>query len=273
MAEPVGQLLLLGAGRMGGALLAGWQKRGLLASPPVVIEPAPSRALRDAAARGDVVLNPGPGAGPAPTLAVVAVKPQSIEAALSDLKPHLGAATLVLSIAAGVRISKLKALLGKERPIVRAMPNLAAAVGEGITVACIASDVSESARALCTRLLEAVGEVAWIGNEDLLDAVTAVSGSGPAYVFLLAECLAAAGAAQGLSPALAERLARRTVTGAGALLAASDESAASLRESVTSPGGTTEAALKILMDPSGMQDLLTRAVAAATVRARALRGE
>jgi pyrroline-5-carboxylate reductase len=273
VAAAAAQVLLLGAGRMGGALLEGWQKRGLLAAPPLVIEPKPSQDIRNAAARGAIRLNPRPGESPPPAVAVIAVKPQILQSALGDLKAHLRAETTVLSIAAGTRIATLKLLLGAAQPIVRAMPNLPASIGEGITVACAAGTVSASAKSMCTALLEAVGEVAWIAEEDLLDAVTAVSGSGPAYVFLLAECLAAAGAAQGLAPDLAQRLARRTVAGAGALLGASAESASALRESVTSPGGTTEAALKILMGKSGLEDLLKEAVAAAAARARVLGGQ
>ncbi len=272
MASVPAQVLLLGAGRMGGALLEGWRKQGLLAAPPAVIEPTPSQIIRDAAAQGAIRLNPKLGVGPAPSIAVIAVKPQILQSALGDLKAHLRPDTTVLSIAAGTRIATLKLLLGAMQPIVRAMPNLPAAVGEGITVACAGGTVSASARALCTMLLEAVGEVAWIAEEELLDAVTAVSGSGPAYVFLLAECLAAAGAAQGLAPDLAQRLARRTVVGAGALLGASAESPSELRAGVTSPGGTTEAALKILMGKNGLADLLKEAVAAATARARVLGG-
>jgi pyrroline-5-carboxylate reductase len=257
---------------MGGALLAGWRSRGLLAAPPVVIEPTPSQDIRSAAERGEIRLNPKPGEGPRPAVAVIAVKPQILPTALADLKAHLGPDTTVLSIAAGTRIETLKRLIGASQPIVRAMPNLPASIGQGMTVACAEKTVSDGARGACTALLEAVGEVAWVEKEELLDAVTALSGSGPAYVFLLAECLAQAGAAQGLPAELAQRLARRTVTGAGALLAAGRESAAALRESVTSPGGTTEAALKILMSEKGLKDLIERAIAAAAARAHALGG-
>lgn len=273
MAPAATQVLLLGAGRMGGALLEGWQKQGMLSAPPVVIEPKPSQAISAAAVRRAILLNPKPGESPAASVAVIAVKPQILQSALGDLKAHLRPDTTALSIAAGTRIATLKLLLGATQPIVRAMPNLPASIGQGITVACAGSAVSASAREICTKLLEAVGEVAWIAEETLLDAVTAVSGSGPAYVFLLAECLAAAGVAQGLAPDLAERLARRTVAGAGALLGASADSATQLRESVTSPGGTTEAALEILMGKGGLNEMFEEAVAAAAARARVLGGQ
>lgn len=273
MAPAATRVLLVGAGHMGGALLEGWQRQGLVGVTPVVIEPKPSARIRAQAEQGVILLNPEGGVSPKPSVAVIAVKPQVLKAALGDVKPNLGAATTVLSIAAGTRIATLKLLLGAQQPIVRAMPNMPAAIGQGITVACAGATVSAEARDACTKLLEAVGEVAWIAEEALLDAVTAVSGSGPAYVFLLAECLAAAGAKQGLQPDLAARLARRTVSGAGALLEASAENPGRLRESVTSPGGTTEAALKVLMGDKGLKPLLEEAVAAATARARALGGQ
>ncbi len=260
------RVLLLGAGRMGGALLEGWLKSGLTTTPPIVLDPSPQDDIRRAAKNGRIQLNPGP--DKPVTVAVVAVKPQIIEAALAGLRAYLAPDTIVLSIAAGISRARLTALLGA-RPIVRAMPNTPAAVGKGMTV-CSGAGVAARARDICTRLLNTVGDVAWIDDESLMDAVTAVSGSGPAYFFLLVECLAAAGEAQGLSRPLALQLARQTLIGAAALLETGKEDAARLRAGVTSPGGTTEAAMQILMDKDGLKSLLADAVAAATARGKAL---
>jgi pyrroline-5-carboxylate reductase len=180
------------------------------------------------------------------------------------------ASAVFVSIAAGTTLAAIRAGLGAGAAVVRAMPNTPAQIRQGVTVACAGAGVSPEQRALADRLLAAVGEVAWVDDEALLDAVTAVSGSGPAYVFLLAECLAEAAVAAGLPAGLAERLARRTVAGAGALLAHGSDSAALLRQKVTSPGGTTAAALAILDGANGLRPLLARAVAAAAVRAREL---
>ena len=261
-------ILLVGGGRMGGAMLRGWQERGLASS--VVLDPAPeARALK--ASNVEVVesasLIP---AGFRPTAVVLAVKPQVAAAALPAVAPRVGDA-VALSIMAGRTLASLAAML-RGAALVRAMPNTPAAIGRGISVACAGPGVSEPQRALCDALLAAVGEVAWVEDEALLDAVTAVSGSGPAYVFLLAELLERAGIEQGLSAALARRLARATVAGAGALLAASDEDAAALRRAVTSPGGTTERALTVLMDEAAWPAALSRAVAAAAERSRELAG-
>ena len=214
-----------------------------------------------------------PGAAPSrPELVLFAVKPQIIGSVLPAYAPTASASRppAFLSIAAGTTLAALGAGLGGGAAVVRAMPNTPAAVRRGITVACANRSVDADTTALCTRLLEAVGEVAWIEDEAAMDAVTAVSGSGPAYVFLLIECLAGAGAAAGLDPALAERLARATVAGSGALAVASDEPAATLRRNVTSPGGTTAAALEVLMGDAGLAPLMIAAVRAATDRSRAL---
>ena len=261
-------ILLVGGGRMGGAMLRGWQERGLASS--VVLDPATeARALK--ASNVEVVesasLIP---AGFRPAAVVLAVKPQVAAAALPAVAPRLGDA-VALSIMAGRTLASLAAML-RGAALVRAMPNTPAAIGHGISVACAGPGVSEPQRALCDALLAAVGEVAWVEDEALLDAVTAVSGSGPAYVFLLAELLERAGIEQGLPAALARRLARATVAGAGALLAASDEDAAALRRAVTSPGGTTERALTVLMDEAAWPAALSRAVAAAAERSRELAG-
>lgn len=257
-------LVLLGCGRMGSALLAGWLGQGLAPGAVWVIEPRPSDWL---AAQG-VHLNAGLPADPA--VALVAVKPQMMGAALPGLAA-LGAGTLFVSIAAGTTLAALDAALGGGRRIVRAMPNTPAAVGRGITAIVGNAAAGEADLALAGRLLSAVGAVERLPHEGLMDAVTAVSGSGPAYVFHLIEALAQAGAAQGLPADLAMRLARATVCGAGELARQSDDSAAALREGVTSPGGTTAAALKLLMDPeTGLPPLMARAVAAATARGREL---
>ncbi|MBX6328214.1 MAG: pyrroline-5-carboxylate reductase [Pseudolabrys sp.] len=264
-----GRLVLLGAGKMGTALLEGWLARGLDPRKLVVLEPRPSAPIKALVRRG-AALNPERGAGPT-TAVVIAVKPQNASEALARLAPFVQPATLALSIMAGRKIEFVaRALPGLA--VVRAMPNTPAAVGCGITVACAGAKVSARQRKLASELLAAVGQVEWIADEGLMDAVTAVSGSGPAYVFLLAEAMTQAGIAAGLPAALAARLARETVVGAGELLRRSDLDAPALRENVTSPGGTTAAALEVLTGPGGLRELLTRAVAAATRRGRELAG-
>jgi pyrroline-5-carboxylate reductase len=262
-----GTVALAGAGKMGGAMLTGWLAGGLDPRRVVVLEPQPSPEITALAAQG-IRLNPTPQAtGEVDTL-VVAVKPQSFRAAGATLKPFAGASTLVVSIMAGQPIAAIEAVCGGS--VVRAMPNTPAAIGRGITVAVAAKDVTAAQRALADALLRATGPVEWVDQESLMDAVTAVSGSGPAYVFLLAEELARAGVAAGLPAELAARLARETVAGSGELLHRSESSPATLRQNVTSPGGTTAAALDVLMSPTGLQPLLTRAVAAATQRSKDL---
>jgi pyrroline-5-carboxylate reductase len=262
-----GPIVLAGAGKMGGAMLSGWLAQGLDANHLSVIEPHPSDEIRALAANG-IRLNPSPGnIGAAATL-VVALKPQMFREAGAMLKSVAGPATLVVSIMAGTTIASIEAVCGGM--VVRAMPNTPAAIGRGITVAVAASDVSPAQRAIADALLRATGSVEWTSDESLMDAVTAVSGSGPAYVFLLAEELARAGVEAGLPAELATRLARETVAGSGELLHRSELSSATLRQNVTSPGGTTAAALEVLMGKDGLQPLLTRAVAAATRRSKEL---
>ncbi|WP_316213508.1 MULTISPECIES: pyrroline-5-carboxylate reductase [unclassified Bradyrhizobium] len=260
-----GTIALAGAGKMGGAMLTGWLAQGLDPSRVVVIDPMPSAEIGALAARG-VRLNPAE-APEAETL-VIAVKPQMFREAGPTLKRCVGASTLVVSIMAGTTIAALQEVVGGA--VVRAMPNTPAAIGRGITVAVPAPDVSTAQRAIADALLRATGAVEWVDDEALMDAVTAVSGSGPAYVFLLAEELARAGVAAGLPEALATKLARDTVSGAGELLHRSELSAATLRQNVTSPGGTTAAALAVLMGADGFGPLLTRAVAAAAARSKEL---
>jgi pyrroline-5-carboxylate reductase len=265
-----GTIVLVGCGNMGRALLAGWLAAGLEPASVHVVEP-------DAGSRGrlpvGVVAHPEPEPLPVTASAVVlAVKPQQMAAVAPRYRRLAEAGALVLSIAAGRTLAAIADWVGGGGALVRAMPNTPASIGRGISVACAGPDIAADQRRLADWLLAAAGEVAWVEDEALLDAVTAVSGSGPAYVFLLAECLAEAGIAAGLPPALAERLARATVAGAGELLHQSTEAPAVLRRRVTSPGGTTAAALDRLMAADGLRPLLTEAVARAARRARDLAG-
>jgi pyrroline-5-carboxylate reductase len=252
---------------MGGAMMAGWCSAGL--APSVLVDPTPAPGIarpEDQAVTSLADLPPGF----APAAAILAVKPQMADQVMPELGRVLPPGCVILSIMAGRGIAGIAAATGHGHAVVRAMPNTPAAIGQGMTVACAGPGVSAAQRDLCDRLLRAVGDVSWVGDEGLIDPVTAVSGSGPAYVFLLAELLEQSGIAAGLPADLARLLARRTVSGAGALLAASDEDAAALRRAVTSPKGTTEAALQVLMAPDAWPDALTRAVHAASARAKAL---
>jgi pyrroline-5-carboxylate reductase len=262
-----GTIVLAGAGKMGGAMLTGWLAQGLDAARVAVIEPHPSDDINALAAKG-VRLNPAPKDLGSVAALVIAVKPQMFREAGPPLRSFVGSSTLVVSIMAGATIASITQVCGGA--VVRAMPNTPAAIGRGITVAVAAGNVSAAQRAVADALLRATGSVEWTDDETLMDAVTAVSGSGPAYVFLLAEELARAGVEAGLPLELATKLARETVAGSGELLHRSELSAATLRRNVSSPGGTTAAALEVLMGPDGMQSLLTRAVAAATKRSREL---
>jgi pyrroline-5-carboxylate reductase len=262
-----GPIVLAGAGKMGGAMLTGWLARGLDPKHVVVIEPYPSGEISALVTKG-IRLNPSPkDVGTVATL-VVALKPQMFREAGPGLKPLAGTSTLVVSIMAGTPIASIQEVCGGS--VVRAMPNTPAAIGRGITVAVAAKNVSTGQRAVADALLRATGSVEWVDDESLMDAVTAVSGSGPAYVFLLTEELARAGVEAGLPAELATKLARETVAGSGELLHRSELPSATLRQNVTSPGGTTAAALEVLMGPDGMQSLLARAVAAATKRSKEL---
>ena len=267
LAQISGTVVLAGAGKMGGAMLSGWLAQGLAAKSVVVIEPHATDDIRALASKG-VRLNPPPGEVGQVAALVVALKPQMFREAGPGLKPFVTPATLVVSIMAGTTIAAIAEICGGG--VVRAMPNTPAAIGRGITVAVAAKNVGAGQRAIADSLLRATGSVEWVEDEGLMDAVTAVSGSGPAYVFLLAEELARAGVEAGLPEALATKLARETVAGSGELLHRSELSSATLRQNVTSPGGTTAAALAVLMGPDGMQSLLTRAVAAATARSKEL---
>jgi pyrroline-5-carboxylate reductase len=267
-----GQIVLVGAGKMGSALLEGWLRLGLKPRQVVVLDPQASPQIASLAGRG-LRLNPQPQTLAAQniTAIVIAVKPQIAGDALPALGPLVSPVTVVVSIMAGRTLQFLASALGRPCALIRAMPNMPASIGRGITVA-VARDADAAQRAIAHKLLAATGAVEWTDDETLMDAVTAVSGSGPAYVFLLAEALAQAGAAAGLPPDLAAKLARETIAGSGELLHHSELDAATLRENVTSPGGTTAAALAILMDRNGLAALMERAVAAATKRSRELAG-
>jgi pyrroline-5-carboxylate reductase len=263
-ADGIKTLVLVGAGKMGGAMLQGWIRLGLDPARITVLEPHPAPPIAALTSRG-LTLNPTR-VEPA-TIIVLAVKPQLAEDVVPGLVPWVGPGTLVASIMAGRTLAGIERVLPRATAVVRAMPNLPAAIGRGITVAVPNAAVTAAQRGLADRLLTAIGAVEWIAEETLLDAVTAVSGSGPAYVFLLAELLARAGITAGLPEGLATRLARATIAGSGALLDQSPLAAETLRHNVTSPGGTTAAALAVLMGEEGLEELMTRAVAAATRRA------
>ena len=258
-------MVLLGCGKMGSALLAGWLAAGVPPASVWVIEPHPSDWLRGLG----VHLNDGLPAAPA--VALLAVKPQMMGAALPALQAYGNGTTLMVSIAAGTTIAALEAAFGSQTPIVRTMPNTPAMVGRGITGICGNAHAGATGLALARALMAAVGQVVELDGEQQIDAVTAVSGSGPAYVFHLIEAMAAGGVALGLSETVAMQLARATVCGAGELAQQSDQTEAQLRVNVTSPGGTTAAALAVLMDPAtGLPPLMARAMQAAADRAREL---
>jgi pyrroline-5-carboxylate reductase len=263
-------IVLVGAGKMGAALLQGWLARGLDPAKLAVQEPQPANEVVALKARG-VQINPANKVTDAGAI-VIAVKPQVADAVAPPLAAMAGASTVVISIMAGKTLGFLERAL-PQAAIVRAMPNTPAAIGRGITVAVPNAKVSAPQRDLAHRLLAATGEVEWIADEKLMDAVTAVSGSGPAYVFLLTESLIRAGIAAGLPAELAAKLARETVAGSGELLHRSPLDPATLRQNVTSPGGTTAAALEILMAAAdGLDPLLAKAIAAAAKRSRDLAG-
>lgn len=266
-----GPIVLIGAGNMGGALLTGWLKNGVPGSSVIVVDPNPAEAMRkmivDAGASHVTEAPAGLTAG----VLFIAVKPQLMDAVLPPLRSLVGEGTVVVSIAAGKTLSSLQRHLG-EAAMVRAMPNTPAMVGRGVTGAFANADVSDRQRQLVYNLLKVSGPVEWVPEEADIDSVTAVSGSGPAYVFYLVECMAEAGRKLGLQADLAMRLARETVAGAGELLHQSPDDASRLRQNVTSPGGTTAAALGVLMAEDGMQPLFDAALEAARKRAQELAG-
>jgi len=266
-----GAVLLIGAGRMGGALIKGWLAAKSFRAIHVV-EPQISPSLQMLADTGAITLHRSFEAKRLPALdaVVLAIKPQILKGE-TDLLGALGTTgALVLSIAAGTTTNFLRAGLASGGRLVRAMPNTPGAIGQGITVLYSDPSLASEDRTLAEKLMSALGETLWLQAEALMDAVTAVSGSGPAYVFLMAEALAEAGRAQGLDQATADRLARATISGAGALLSADARAVSELRKEVTSPGGTTEAALRVLMAQDGLSDLMRRAIEAATNRGKEL---
>lgn len=266
-----GPIVLIGAGNMGGAMLTGWLKSGVPGSSVIVIDPGPSPTMlamiTDAGARHVTAAPENVKVG----VLFVAVKPQVMGAVLPPLKALVGPQTVVVSVAAGKTLAFLENNLG-EAAMVRAMPNTPAMIGRGVTGAFANARVSDAQRAQVQALLKVSGPVEWVSTEADIDAVTALSGSGPAYVFYLVECMAEAGRKAGLPADLAMRLARETVSGAGELLHQSPDDASRLRQNVTSPGGTTAAALEVLMAENGMQPLFDKAVAAARTRAEELAG-
>jgi pyrroline-5-carboxylate reductase len=262
-------ILLIGAGRMGGALLKGWIAGGI--GPIDVVEPFPSAALKTLAKKSGVALHADLSTAPAQVrAAVIALKPQLLRTEAARLRGLAQSGALMLSIAAGTSIKAMTKAWGRDARVVRAMPNTPGAIGRGIAALYAAPKATAQDRALAEALLAALGQTVWVKREALIDAATAVSGSGPAYVFHLVEALAEAGLAIGLPREVAEALARTTITGAGALLDADPRPASELRRDVTSPGGTTEAALGVLMGDDGLRALMTRAVAAANARAKEL---
>lgn len=268
-----GDLILAGAGNMGGAMLTGWLERGLPADQILVQDPSPPPRIAEMLSKNGIASHATVPTRPKPpAVLLMAVKPQIMEQVFPPLAKLAGPETVVLSIAAGKTIASFEKHLPKGSAVVRSIPNTPAAVGRGITVASPNAHVTAKQKAACDALLAAIGEVAWVDDEALIDPVTAVSGSGPAYVFYLTECLAEAGVKAGLAPDLAAKLARATVAGSGELLFRSDQPAGVLRQNVTSPNGTTYAALQVLMGDKGIQPIMTEAILAATKRSRELAG-
>ena len=260
---------LVGAGNMGGAMLRGWINNGMDPANITVIDPSPSEQMQDFLARNSVGHAVSADDVPPPNVLLVAIKPQMMDAVLPGLTGLVGENTVVVSVAAGTQLATLERALGNPAAI-RAMPNTPALVLRGMTVLCANGNVSNDQKQQVADLLLAIGAVEWIDDEALMDAVTAVSGSGPAYLFHLAECMAAAGEKAGLPKELAMTLAIETVSGAGELMRQSDETPAQLRQNVTSPNGTTAAALEVLMADDGMPELLEKAIEAAAKRSREL---
>ncbi len=270
MVKLAGTLVLVGAGKMGGAMLEGWLKGGARAAKIVAIDPAPPPETRELMDRAGVRLNPDPASITDAEVVVIAVKPQLMEQVLPGLSGLNVSRPLILSVAAGKTIASFERHFGADAAVIRSMPNTPAAVGRGITAMAANRNVSPAQAVLAQALLSAGGEVVTVPDEAMIDAVTAVSGSGPAYVFYLTECLAVAGEKAGLPKELAVHLARATVAGSGELMRQSGIDAATLRQNVTSPKGTTFAALEVLMAADGMQPLFYEAGAAAARRSREL---
>jgi pyrroline-5-carboxylate reductase len=267
-----GSLVLVGAGKMGGAMLEGWLKAGVPAKNVVALDPKPPEEVTTLLKNRNIRHNPDIASVTDAEVVLVAVKPQIMDEVLAGLTALGASKPLVLSVVAGKTIKRLSDFFGNDAAIIRTIPNTPAAIGRGITAMAANSHVSPAQLALAEQLLSSIGEVVRVPSEEQIDWVTAVSGSGPAYVFWLTECLAAAGEKLGLEPKLAERLARATVAGSGELMRQSGIDAATLRQNVTSPKGTTYAALQHLMAEDGLKPLMERAIAAAARRSKELAG-
>jgi pyrroline-5-carboxylate reductase len=265
-----GTLVLVGAGKMGGAMLEGWLRSGVRPEQLVALDPAPPPETQALLRKHQIRHNPAVATITDAEVVLVAVKPQVMEDVLPGVVGLKASRPLVISVAAGKTIASFARHFGADAAIIRSIPNTPAAVGRGITAMAANANVSQAQLALATNLLSAIGEVVTVADEALIDAVTAVSGSGPAYVFYLTECLAAAGVSAGLPQDIAIKLARATVAGAGELMRVTGQPAETLRQNVTSPKGTTHAALQVLMADDGLGPLMTKAIAAATRRSREL---
>ncbi|WP_417428251.1 pyrroline-5-carboxylate reductase [Kiloniella sp.] len=268
-----GTLLLVGCGKMGGAMLQGWLDRGLVGSQVAIIDPSAKAAYMQPFVKQGVqaveTLEELSGSFN-PDYILFAVKPQMIDATITSYHPYAEQGAVILSVIAGKQISFFEKHLGADTAIVRTMPNTPAAVSRGMTVLYANQNVSEEQAIVCEQLMAAVGGTAWLEDESQIDAVTGVSGSGPAYIFYLAECLAQAGVDAGLPKELAQKLADTTVSGAGELLRLSNDSPSQLRINVTSPNGTTQAGLNVLMADDGLQPVMSKTVAAAAKRSKEL---
>jgi pyrroline-5-carboxylate reductase len=267
-----GKLVLIGAGKMGSAMLEGWLKAGVTGDQVVIFDPAPPTETLALVADHGIAHNPDPASVAGVEVILVAIKPQMVDEVLPSLKALASEKPLVVSVVAGKTIAALKRHLGENVPVIRTIPNTPSAVGRGITAMAPGDDVSTAQTDLAAALLSAIGEVVTVDGEALIDAATAISGSGPAYVFYMTECLTEAGKALGLPADVAEQLARATVSGAGELMRATGTSAGTLRENVTSPNGTTYAALQVLMAEGGLEALMREATKAAEARSRELAG-
>jgi pyrroline-5-carboxylate reductase len=272
MSDMPQSLILMGAGKMGGALLEGWLATGMRPQGITILDPHISSGALTTARASGIQINPPLAHVPASVAIVLAIKPQMLDVATPVLRAVVKPGALLLSILAGKTMADISTRLGGNHHIVRAMPNLPSSVRRGVTAAIADSTVTDGQKKMADALLKGVGKVEWLTDEALIDAVTAVSGSGPAYVFHMVEALAAAGMAAGLPAELAQRLARATIEGAGEMLYKSDLPPAILRQNVTSPGGTTAAALEVLMAENGLVPLMRRTVAAAKRRAEELAG-
>jgi len=265
-----GKLVLLGAGKMGGAMMEGWLAVGIVPSQLVIFDPSPAKEILTLIKNHGLSHNPDVNSLDNVEVILTAVKPQILDKALEAILPLKSQSPLILSIVAGKTIESFETHFGESASIIRTIPNTPAAVGRGITAMTANTNVSQAQSKLAQALLTSLGEVVWVENENQIDAVTGLSGSGPAYVFYMTECLAKAGEAQGLNSELAMQLARATVEGAGELMRATGIAAKTLRENVTSPNGTTQAGLEVLMADDGLESLLEKTVEAATARSREL---